>query len=67
MRKSLQRIWTMMHSDLNETILQVLTYAPQWMRRDLESKDANARARAEETLAAMIANALRRENQNAQD
>jgi hypothetical protein len=39
-------------------ILRVLERAPQWVRRDLESKDLAIRARAEETLAAMIANAL---------
>lgn len=39
-------------------ILRVLERAPQWLRHDLESKDINARRRAEETLAAMIADAL---------
>ena len=32
--------------------------APQWLRNDLASKDANTRRSAEETIAAMIANAL---------
>jgi hypothetical protein len=36
----------------------VIERAPQWIRRDLESKDENIRSRAEETLAAMIGNAL---------
>jgi hypothetical protein len=47
---------------MNETIasiiLQVLERTPQWVRHDLESKEAAIRSRAEETLAAIIANAL---------
>jgi hypothetical protein len=39
-------------------ILGVLELAPRWIRHDLVAKDAAARARAEETLAAMIADAL---------
>lgn len=42
----------------NDTILRVIERAPKWLRHDLESKDAAARARAEETLAAMISDAL---------
>ncbi|WP_201450248.1 DUF6771 family protein [Sphingobium yanoikuyae] len=40
------------------TILRVIERAPQWIRHDLEAKDSGVRARAEETLAAMIENAL---------
>lgn len=40
------------------TILAVIERAPQWVRRDLEARDDAIRARAEETLAAMIAAAL---------
>ncbi|HEX2813605.1 MAG TPA: hypothetical protein VHO04_13080 [Sphingopyxis sp.] len=47
-----------MTQELTETILRVVERAPQWIRRDLDSKDAVARIRAEETLAAMIADAL---------
>lgn len=47
-----------MTPDLTPIILQVLERAPQWIRHDLEVKDATLRIRAEETLAAMIANAL---------
>ncbi|MFS0851265.1 DUF6771 family protein [Novosphingobium panipatense] len=43
-----------MNSPLTTTILQVLERAPQWVRHDLEAKDAVIRTRAEETLAAMI-------------
>ncbi|MEV4933977.1 hypothetical protein MRBLSP13_002157 [Sphingobium sp. LSP13-1-1.1] len=39
-------------------ILGVIERAPQWIRHDLAAKDAASRARAEETLAAMIADAL---------
>lgn len=39
-------------------IAHVLDRAPQWLRHDLAAKDAAARLRAEETLAAMIADAL---------
>lgn len=40
-------------------ILGVIARAPQWIRHDLDAKDDAIRTRAEETLAAMIANALR--------
>jgi hypothetical protein len=40
-------------------ITRVVEHAPEWLRLDLASKDANARARAEETLAAMIMAALK--------
>jgi hypothetical protein len=41
-----------------EIITAIIARAPDWMRQDLLSKDAIVRARAEETLGAMIANAL---------
>ncbi|MCI4590413.1 hypothetical protein MOK15_09935 [Sphingobium sp. BYY-5] len=47
-----------MDEQINAIILRVIERAPQWIRHDLESKDVSVRARAEETLAAMIANAL---------
>ncbi|MBG6120179.1 hypothetical protein IWY39_004044 [Sphingobium sp. JAI105] len=43
---------------MNLTILRVIERAPQWLRHDLEAKEAVVRARAEETLAAMIVDAL---------
>lgn len=49
-----------MMRDLTDSILRVIERAPQWIRRDLDSKDAVARIRAEEALAAMIADALAR-------
>lgn len=50
-----------MTSDLTKIILHVIKRAPQWMRRDLEAKDAVARIQAEEALAAMIADALEKQ------
>lgn len=51
-----------MTSDLTSTILHVIARAPQWMRRDLEAKDAVVRTQAEEALAAMIADALEKQD-----
>ena len=45
---------------LETTILTFLQRAPEWVRRDLTAKDLGARTRAEEALAAMLADALRR-------
>jgi len=47
-----------MTEQLNASILAILQRAPEWLRQDLASKDATARERAEETLAAMIGDAL---------
>jgi hypothetical protein len=47
-----------MDEKTNSTILRVIQRAPQWLRHDLEAKEAGVRARAEETLAAMITDAL---------
>lgn len=47
-----------MTRDLTDTILRAVERAPQWIRRDLDAKDPIVRIRAEESLAAMIANAL---------
>lgn len=47
-----------MTRELTDTILRVVERAPQWIRHDLDSKDAVARIRAEEALSAMIADAL---------
>ena len=44
-------------------ILQTVERAPQWVRRDLCSTDQSARTQAEETLAAMIADALNRNDE----
>ena len=49
-----------MKSDHIVTITKVIESAPDWLRQDLTSRDAGLRTRAEETLAAMIAAALRK-------
>jgi hypothetical protein len=46
-------------------ILGVIERAPQWLRNDLAAKDASARARAEESLAAMLIDALDEDNKAA--
>lgn len=51
-----------MTSELTSIILHVIQRAPQWMRRDLEAKDAVVRTQAEEALAAMIADALEKQD-----
>ena len=43
---------------LSEIILNVVERAPEWIRKDLAGSDALARERAEEALAAMIADAI---------
>ena len=50
-----------MTREFTETVLRVVERAPQWVRRDLDAKDPVARIRAEESLAAMIADALERQ------
>lgn len=47
-----------MSNELSERILAALARAPDWLRRDLSSKDDANRQRAEEALSAMIASAL---------
>lgn len=47
-----------MTEQMKSGILAVIQRAPEWLRQDLGSKDATARERAEETLAAMIGEAL---------
>jgi hypothetical protein len=47
-----------MNDTISAIILSVIERAPQWVRHDLDAKDAAIRTRAEETLAAMIASAL---------
>lgn len=43
---------------LNRMIAEALARLPEWIRHDLGAKDAALRARAEETLAAMIASSI---------
>ena len=46
-------------NDLATLIVQVITHAPEWLRRDLSASGQRTRDQAEETLAAMIASALK--------
>lgn len=47
-----------MDQETSELVTRVIARTPQWLRHDLSSKDLSARGRAEETLAAMIVDAL---------
>ena len=47
-----------MKPDTTMLILRRLERTPLWIRHDLQSQDQMTRRRAEETLAAMITNAL---------
>jgi hypothetical protein len=48
-------------ADIAAVVRELLARAPEWVRIDLASKDATTRARAEETLAAMIEAALNKD------
>lgn len=47
-----------MNDQTRAAVTTMLAKTPEWLRTDLASKDASARTRAEETLAAMIVSAL---------
>lgn len=47
-----------MRIELHDIVHAVVSKAPQWIRRDLLSKDVIVRIRAEEALAAIIASAI---------
>ena len=47
-----------MKPDTTMLVLRMLERTPLWIRHDLQSQDQMTRRRAEETLAAMIANTL---------
>ena len=51
--------------ELEAQVQHVLNQAPDWIRRDLLSSDPVERARAEETLAIMIAADLRKNGASA--
>nr|WP_170978440.1 DUF6771 family protein [Sphingobium sp. MP9-4] len=48
---------------MQAAILAVIERAPQWIRQDLASKDPAARTRAEESLAMIIADAIRKQSE----
>ena len=47
-----------MQQPVETLLLSAITRIPEWVRHDLVSKDPVARLRAEETLAAMLVDAL---------
>ena len=47
-----------MHDDLALRVRSAIARLPDWLRRDLASKNDAARQRAEEALAAMILSAV---------
>ncbi|MBC9035203.1 hypothetical protein IAG41_22665 [Sphingomonas sp. JC676] len=47
-----------MNDQMKTAIVEFVARMPDWIRRDLASKDQPARTRAEEALAAMIVNAV---------
>lgn len=51
--------------DITTLVTSVLARAPEWIRKDLAAKDPLSRARAEETLAALITAALMEEESGA--
>jgi len=51
-------------SVISDAVRELLGRAPEWIRHDLASKDPHARARAEDTLAAMIGAALAERRKN---
>lgn len=58
----------MVETTLTSTITAVLGRAPSWIRQDLLAKEYAIRVRAEEALAAMIADAIARaSNDGVQD
>jgi hypothetical protein len=48
-----------MTDTLQTRITAALAHVPEWIRQELSSKEKPTRERAEETLAAMIAGALK--------
>jgi hypothetical protein len=54
-----------MEEETTRVILAVIERAPEWVRHDLASKDSGVRRRAEETLSAMISNALQQRSSDA--
>lgn len=52
-----------MSNEMSERVLAAIVRFPDWMRRDLSSKDEATRQRAEESIAATIATALGEQRQ----
>ena len=52
----------MPHNAITALVTDILTRAPDWIRKDLSSKDPLNRTRAEEALAALIGATLSAED-----
>jgi hypothetical protein len=53
-----------MNHIMKAAIIDFVARTPDWVRRDLASKDAAERSRAEDPLAAMIVNAVEQSEAN---
>ena len=53
----------MPHNAITSLVTELLARAPDWIRRDLASKDPISRTRAEEALAALIGSALSKDDE----
>lgn len=54
----ISRLGAMSQDAIIAVVSEILARAPDWIRKDLGSKDAFNRTRAEEALAALIGSAL---------
>ena len=53
----------MPHNAMTALVADILARAPDWIRKDLASKDPISRTRAEEALAALIGSALSKDDE----
>jgi len=53
----------MPHNAITALVADILARAPDWIRKDLASKDPINRTRAEEALAALIGSALSKDDE----
>lgn len=53
----------MPHNAITSLVTEILARAPDWIRKDLASKDQLSRTRAEEALAALIGSALSKDDE----
>jgi hypothetical protein len=52
-----------MSDSIEAAIVGFVARTPEWVRRDMASKDASVRTNAEAALAAMIVNAINRKDE----
>lgn len=59
--------WEVMpHNAIRALVADILARAPDWIRKDLASKDPLSRTRAEEALAALIGSALSKDDETSE-